>query len=137
VSGRTCGCGRPGRIIDGIDGRREDYVVLPNGAMVGRLDHIFKEQVHVREAQIYQPDRTRVVLRVVGAQDFTMRDAQALVSTARTWLGSDLRIEIEHRESLPRTPTGKLRFVVSEVAAARLEERPAARDRDSAAVVVT
>ena len=123
VSGQTCGCGRPGRIIDGIDGRREDYVVLPGGAMVGRLDHIFKEQVRVREAQVYQPDLTRVVLRLVGAPDFTTRDEQALVSTARGWLGSALRIEIEHRESLPRTPAGKLRFVVSDVTAARLEAR--------------
>jgi phenylacetate-CoA ligase len=129
VSGQACGCGRPGRIIDGIDGRREDYVVLPNGAMVGRLDHIFKEQLRVREAQIYQPDPTRVVLRLVGAKDFTTRDEQALVSAARTWLGTGLRIEIERRDSLPRTPAGKLRFVVSEVTAARLEERPAALAR--------
>ena len=129
VSGQTCGCGRPGRIIDGIDGRREDYVVLPSGALVGRLDHIFKNQVHVREAQIYQPDRTRVVLRLVGATDFTTRDEQALIGTARTWLGNSLRIEIERLEALPRTPAGKLRFVVSDVAAARLEERPAASPR--------
>ena len=122
VSGQTCGCGRPGRIIDSIDGRREDYVVLPNGAMVGRLDHIFKEQVRVREAQIYQPDPTRVVLRLVGARDFTTRDEQALVSTARTWLGNALRIEVEHRDSLPRTPAGKLRFVISDVIGARLDE---------------
>ena len=126
VSRQTCDCGRPGRIIDAIDGRREDYVVLPNGALVGRLDHIFKNQVHVREAQIYQPDLTRVVLRLVGAGGFTTRDERALVTTARTWLGDSLRIEIEHLEALPRTSVGKLRFVVSDVAAARLEERPAA-----------
>jgi phenylacetate-CoA ligase len=126
ISGQTCDCGRPGRIIDAIDGRREDYVVLPSGAMVGRLDHIFKGQTRVREAQVYQPDLSRVVLRVVGAKDFTARDEQALITAARTWLGSQLRIEIERLEALPRTPGGKLRFVLSEVAAARLEERPAA-----------
>ena len=132
VSGRTCGCGRPGRIIDGIDGRREDYVVLPSGAMVGRLDHIFKDQVRVREAQIYQPDLRRVVLRLVAAKDFTSRDEQALLVAARTWLGSSLRIEIEHREALPRTDAGKLRFVVSDVTAARLTERAAALARTAA-----
>lgn len=126
VSGQACGCGRPGRIIDRIDGRREDYVVLPSGALIGRLDHIFKNQVRVREAQIYQPDLTRVVLRLVGAKGFTNRDEQALVHTARTWLGTEVRIEIEHLESLPRTPAGKLRFVVSAVPAASLDERLAA-----------
>jgi phenylacetate-CoA ligase len=125
VSGRTCGCGRPGRIIDAIDGRREDYVLLPNGAMVGRLDHIFKDQVRVREAQIYQPDLTRVVLRLVSADDFTSRDEQVLLTSARTWLGTSLRIEVEHLTSLPRTSSGKLRFVVSDVTESRLNERPA------------
>jgi phenylacetate-CoA ligase len=115
VSGQTCDCGRPGQIIDAIDGRREDYVVLPNGALVGRLDHIFKDQIRVREAQIYQPDLGRVVLRLAGAHDFTLRDEQALVSAARTWLGNALRIEIEHLDALPRTPAGKLRFVVSDL----------------------
>jgi phenylacetate-CoA ligase len=121
VSGQTCDCGRPGRIIDAIDGRREDYVVLPSGALVGRLDHIFKDQVCVREAQIYQPDLSRVVLRLAGARHFTPRDEQALVSAARTWLGDALRIEIEHLDALPRTPAGKLKFVVSDLTATRLE----------------
>ena len=31
-----------------------DYVVLSNGAVVGQLDHIFKNLVNIREAQIYQ-----------------------------------------------------------------------------------
>lgn len=121
VSGQTCDCGRPGRIIDQIDGRREDYVVLPNGAMVGRLDHIFKDQVRVREGQIYQPDLTRVVLRIACACGFTPRDEQTLVRVARVWLGDDLRIEVERLDALPRTASGKLRFVVSDVIAARLD----------------
>ena len=121
VSGAACGCGRPGRIVDAIDGRREDYVVLPDGAMVGRLDHIFKGQTRVREAQIYQPDLARVVLRVVTANGFTARDERALVDAATTWLGRQLRIEVELRDVLPRTPAGKLRFVVSDVVAARLD----------------
>jgi phenylacetate-CoA ligase len=126
VSGRSCECGRPGRIIDRLDGRREDYVVLPSGAMVGRLDHIFKDQVHVREAQIYQATSTRVVLRLVCGRDFTSADEHALLSRARTWLGSELRIEVEHRESLPRTRSGKLRLVVSDVPGMRLDARTAA-----------
>jgi phenylacetate-CoA ligase len=125
VSGQTCDCGRPGRIIDRIDGRREDYVVLPSGALIGRLDHIFKDQVRVREAQIYQPDPTRVVLRLVTARDFTTRDEQTLLTTARIWLGTDVRIEIEPVASIPRTRGGKLRFVISDVTAARVDERRA------------
>jgi len=121
VSGQSCDCGLPGRIIDHIDGRREDYVVLPGGAMVGRLDHIFKDQVRVREGQIYQPDLTRVVLRIACASGFTAQDEQTLVRIARVWLGDSLRIEVERLDALPRTASGKLRFVVSDVIGARLD----------------
>ena len=121
ASGRVCDCGRPGRIIDQIDGRREDYVVLPSGAMVGRLDHIFKDQVRVREGQIYQPDLSHVVLRIACSNTFTPQDEQTLVRVARIWLGDGLRIEVEHFDALPRTASGKLRFVVSDVIAARLD----------------
>lgn len=31
-----------GRRVSTIDGRREDYVVVPSGARIGRLDHVFK-----------------------------------------------------------------------------------------------
>ena len=47
--------GFPGRRVLAIDGRMEDYVVLANGARVGRMDHIFKDMTSVREA----PNRTR------------------------------------------------------------------------------
>jgi phenylacetate-CoA ligase len=126
LSGQECDCGRPGRIIDAIDGRREDYVMLPSGALVGRLDHVFKGHERVREAQIYQPDLTRVVLRVVNTSDFTMRDERALVRSARTWLGDGLRIELEYLDALPRTAAGKLRFVLSDISMARLDSRPIA-----------
>jgi phenylacetate-CoA ligase len=116
VSGRTCVCGRPGRIIDRIEGRREDYVLLPDGALIGRLDHIFKDQVRVREAQIYQPDRHRVVLRIVRRDDFTTVDEASVVREARQRLGDDVGIDVDYVDALPRTSTGKLRFVVSDVA---------------------
>ncbi len=49
----------PGRRVASIDGRKEDYVVLRNGARVGRMDHIFKDMVTVREAQIVQNEPGR------------------------------------------------------------------------------
>ncbi len=54
LTDETCSCGRPGRIVERIDGRQEDYVILKNGARLGRMDHIFKDLINIREAQIYQ-----------------------------------------------------------------------------------
>jgi len=110
-----CPCGRPGRLLDRVDGRQEDYVVLPGGARLGRLDHIFKDLDAVREAQIVQPEAGRVVLRVVRTQHYTAVDEQRLLAEARARLGEKMRLEVEYAERLQRSATGKLRFVVNQM----------------------
>jgi len=44
----------PGTRRTDIDGRKEDYVVLMNGVLLGSLDRIFVNLPNVREAQIRQ-----------------------------------------------------------------------------------
>ena len=53
-SKHPCPCGRAGDVFLEVDGRLEDYVLTPDGRWIGRLDHVFKEQVDVAEAQILQ-----------------------------------------------------------------------------------
>jgi phenylacetate-CoA ligase len=109
-----CSCGRPGRVVESLLGRRDDYVVLPDGARVGRLDHIFKDFEAVREAQIYQPDRERVVFRIVPGEGYDDDVESAVVAQARTRLGEDMDIDVTHVEEIERTDSGKMKFVVSE-----------------------
>ena len=49
-SKRPCSCGRPGEVFLDVDGRIEDYVVTPDGRWIGRMDHVFKEQLEIAEA---------------------------------------------------------------------------------------
>lgn len=116
-----CPCARPGRLVEAIDGRREDYVVLRNGARVGRMDHIFKDLVSIREAQIFQCEPGRITIRVVRGSAYTSADEQRLLGEARQRLGEDTGIDVRYVEKLPRSPTGKLRFVVSELGEGRLD----------------
>jgi phenylacetate-CoA ligase len=122
---QSCPCGRAGRALASVDGRLEDAIVLPSGARVGRLDHIFKDLVRIREAQIYQPEVSTIALRVVRGDGYTALDERKLLSEARQRLGDDPKISIEYVERLPRTRTGKLRMVVSDIAT-----RPATRAPD-------
>jgi phenylacetate-CoA ligase len=115
MDGQECDCGRPGRIVSSIDGRREDCVVLPGGAVIGRLDHIFKDQVNIREAQVFQPTRSRIVFRVVAGPEFSAGDEQRLLADARMRLGKELDLAVDYVASVPRTASGKVRFVVSDV----------------------
>ena len=117
---QPCSCGRPGRTVATLDGRREDYVVLANGTCLGRLDHVFKDLAHIREAQIYQIRPGAITIRVVRNQSYSVDDERALVHSAKEKVGADIQITIEYRDCLERSRTGKLRFVISEIEQARI-----------------
>ena len=109
------------RDVRALDGRLEDYVILPSGARVGRLDHIFKDLVNVREAQIYQPSLDRVVFRIArGASYDDRRDEGRLLREVRTRLGDRITIDVEYVDRISRTSRGKLRFVISDLPRATL-----------------
>ena len=111
-----CGCGRPGRVLERVDGRQEDYVMLADGTRLGRLDHIFKDFVSVREAQIVQRVPGEVQLHVVRGQGYGASDERALLAEARLRLGAAMKIELLYTEQAERSATGKLRFVINHLA---------------------
>jgi phenylacetate-coenzyme A ligase PaaK-like adenylate-forming protein len=116
----SCACGRAGRVVESLDGRIEDYVVLPNGTRVGRMDHVFKDMVNVKEAQIQQRRRGHMMICVVRGAGYSAHDEEELLREARKRVGDEMDIEIAYSEELPRTATGKLRLVVSEVEGASI-----------------
>jgi phenylacetate-CoA ligase len=117
--GEACLCGRPGRTVTGLDGRLEDYVLLKNGVRLGRLDHIFKDMIHIREAQIYQNRLDGIVIRIVRGDDYGHADERQLLAETRKRVGDDTEISLEYVERLERSRTGKLRFVVSELSSGK------------------
>ena len=116
IEERKCSCGNMGRIVSNIDGRKEDFVILPSGAKIGRLDHIFKDMVEINAAQIYQPDESKIILKIVPGNGYDKsKDEIALLSETRKRLGHEIKIDVNYVDDLPRTKNGKLRFVVSDI----------------------
>lgn len=108
-----CQCGG-GRIVKSIDGRKEEYLELPGGIRVGRLDHIFKSMVNVKEAQIFQRLDLSVLFRVVKGEKYTDADEKILREEINKRLPGTVRYKIEYVDLVERTSSGKLRFVIRE-----------------------
>lgn len=98
-----------------IYGRQEDYIELPNGVRLGRLDHIFKEFVNIREAQIHQLRKDFIELRVVKDVNYTKKDEEQLLFEASARFGKDVKVKIDYCNAIERTKAGKVKFVVSEM----------------------
>ncbi len=113
VQDAGCICGRPGRILDRIDGRSEDFVVLRDGTKVGTANNVFKDATNVVEAQIYQPAPGTIVMRVVPSPRYSADDEARLLDEAQLRFNRDADIRLEHWRRLPRSKNGKLRLVVT------------------------
>jgi phenylacetate-CoA ligase len=99
-----------------IDGRQEDYITLPKGIKLGRMDHIFKDIVDVQEAQIYQPNLNNIIIRIVKSPNYDLNNQEkSVLQETKKRLGNDIHISIEYLEQINRTKSGKLRFVISDV----------------------
>jgi phenylacetate-CoA ligase len=113
--GKSCTCGCPGKVVKAIDGRIEDYILTPEGNRIGRMDHIFKDMINIRECQIYQDKIESVVFRVVKGNNYSERDEKQLLDEARKRLGNSINIELSYVDSIEKTARGKLRFVISKL----------------------
>jgi len=114
-SRHPCECGRPGDVFLDVDGRIEDYVMTPDRRLVGRLDHIFKSQLAVAEAQILQETEAAITVLVVPHATWDKACERSLIKEIRGRLGDEIRVEIRIVDAIPRERNGKFRAVKSQV----------------------
>jgi phenylacetate-CoA ligase len=110
-----CPCGRPGETFFDVEGREDDFVMTPDGRLVGRLDHIFKGQTHIAEAQILQDRKEAIRVLVVPRLRYGKAAERRLLRSIRDRLGEDIEIEISVVNEITREPNGKFRAVKSSV----------------------
>jgi len=109
-----CNCGRNSRVVKEILGRDEDYLILANGVKLGRLDHIFKALVNIKEAQIYQKEIGSAEFRVVKGENYSHEDEEKLKYEIVEKLGKEFNYRIVYLPKIAKTKRGKLKFVISE-----------------------
>ncbi|MCX6610995.1 MAG: hypothetical protein NTW74_09100 [Acidobacteria bacterium] len=108
-----CPCGRSMPMIESIEGRREDYLFSRQRGWVGRMDPALKGVEGVVECQFVQeiPEAVRVLC--VPSPDFRLEDQLHLESNLRSRLGSEMRIDFQIVDQIPRGANGKFRAVIS------------------------
>lgn len=109
---QDCECNNRGRIVQSIDGRKEDFIVLQDGTKLGRLDHIFKDMVNIRESQIIQNTDGGISVYIVRTKKFSNRD-EGVLRKELEYRFRNHSFEIIFKDSIKKTENGKLRFVIS------------------------
>lgn len=111
----NCPCGLPYPFLSALTGRVEDIVVTPDGRHVGRLDHVFKDTLNVKEGQIIQEKIDSILVKIVPRDGFGPKDEKEIVNALRLRLGPTIGIQIHKVQQIPKTRSGKFQFVISKV----------------------
>lgn len=120
-TGERCACGRGLPLIRELKGRLCDLIVTKDGGIVPGLffnlpaPYIFKNYEWIRQYQIIQPSREKLLIRMVKSAEPKNEDLTYLINGVRKYLG-DVEVETEFVESIPSAPSGKHRFIISHVA---------------------
>ena len=103
-------------MMESVQGRDTDIVITPDGNrlivqfFVGVLEH-FPE---IDSFQVIQKEIDSMLIRVVPSTDFTKELENKIVSLLRD-KGARLKIDIEPVKDIPVSPSGKRRFIISDV----------------------
>ena len=115
ISDVECACGRQAPTVDRIDGRIESYIVTPDGRQHGRLDFLFKTSHRIEEAQLIQDTAEHLTIKVVRSSGYTETDERSLRADVESYLGTELQVDLDYVDQIPREPNGKFRQIVSKV----------------------
>ena len=119
LSNGNCPCGVPFQIIEDIEGRCDDFLVLPSGRRISaRAINVLEDVPGVLEYQTIQKAPGYFEVRLQKNHQFSEASADLIRERIREGcLGEEVEVQVLVEESLTRERTGKLRAVISEVTA--------------------
>jgi phenylacetate-CoA ligase len=123
LDARLCVCGRSLPLLKRVEGRRTDFLVSPGGRVQHALSviYILREVERVKEFQVVQETVHRVRVLVVPRPGWTEVETAAVTTKVHKLLGHDVDVSLELVDAIPRTASGKFRYVISQIAEAYLD----------------
>ena len=113
----SCSCGREFPLMEDVATKNESIVTLHDGRLISPsvLTHPFKPMKNIIESQIVQESLNLLRVKIVVNKLFSVKEEKQLVAAFTERLGREIKIEIEYVGSIPRTDSGKYKWVVSKI----------------------
>jgi phenylacetate-CoA ligase len=109
-----CTCGRGLPVMKMVEGRKDDYLILPSGRVVGprAVKPIIMTFPEVDKLRIVQEKKDLILIQLVEKTEFTR--IEELKQKIRDVLREDVELRVELVDDIPKV-SGKLRAVFSKV----------------------
>ena len=117
ASPEICKCGRGFPLMSNVMTKDEDIVTTPDGRYISSsiLTHPFKPMHSVAESQIIQESLNLIRILIVKRDSYKDDDSEYLKEEFKKRLGENVNVNIELVDAIPRTASGKYKWVLSRV----------------------
>ena len=125
ASSESCSCDRPFPLLTEIIGRSNDVLSTPNGQYVhgAFFNHLFFGIDGVQRFQVHQTSLDKVTIKIQSNGKLSVGSLQTLREKVVEHLGPGIEIKFQTVDMIPPTPTGKYRYIISEVPLAFVTQR--------------
>ncbi|MCP4266707.1 MAG: phenylacetate--CoA ligase family protein [Candidatus Brocadiaceae bacterium] len=113
----NCSCGRKFPLMSDVTTKAEDIIITPSGQFISPsiLTHSFKPLNGIESSQIIQENINNIIIKIVCTPEYTKENTNLLINAMKKKLGEEMNIKIQFVGSIPRTSSGKFRWVISKV----------------------
>jgi phenylacetate-CoA ligase len=117
-SNKKCSCGRGFPLMNSVEGRTDDFLILPSGRIISPrgINYGIEYIPGITEYRTIQEEKGRFVVQVVKGKGFSQETISQIERQIKAGcLGENVRCEVEVLKELHKERTGKLRIIVSKV----------------------
>jgi phenylacetate-CoA ligase len=109
-----CACGSPFPLMEMGMCRQNDWIRGQAGQRIhpGVFNRMLDGQTQIRQYQWVQHALDRIELNLVASERLSPETQAALADKIRQAMGADVMLEVNYLDAIPRTVSGKQRFVI-------------------------
>lgn len=115
LTGESCSCGRTLPLLRVSAGRKDDYIITPEGKKVYDAILAYTLKKGIVQFKAVQETLDRLRINVVTDSDFNEMTEREYTAQLQKALGPSMRIEFVRVEEIERERSGKLRYFRSEI----------------------
>ncbi|MBN2142596.1 phenylacetate--CoA ligase family protein [Candidatus Woesearchaeota archaeon] len=113
-SDRTCTCGRGLPLLENIEGRVSDFILMPNGKELSYLffNYFFEQYgAYLRQFQVIQDRKDHLLLRLVVTKKYNLEKEGEIIRGIKNKTGRKMRLTISKVKRIEPEKSGKTRPV--------------------------
>ncbi len=116
IKSAACSCSRGLPLMEISGGRVTDFLLADNGSKVSGIvlaTYVITNIPGISQIQFVQNEPGAVIINLVKGPEWSSRALDELTARAHKYLGDNMRLELEFRDHIPLTTSGKYRFTIS------------------------